>query len=208
MEKVESGESVLSLKRKRELVEEATENTAFSLHRHSNRNPRIGPGFNNRLEEPVQIIDEDEDEETEPESILTAEGGALDLPFKSRVIPDSVNYESLEIQNPSFVDSPIDSPINYPDTDVGTGTGVLPKHDQHASTIPSTSVGLSPSLPIPLPALVSMHPTINEMLARATKARGSSAQTLKQATTFPCYASTGGFSFHFSSSNCAVASAP
>ncbi|KAK0588150.1 hypothetical protein LWI29_035077 [Acer saccharum] len=74
----------------------------------------------------------------------------------------------------SSIDSPIDYLIPYPDTDAGASTVVLSEHDQPVVTISSTSVGLSPSLPIPLPAWVPTRPTINEMLVRAAKARGSS----------------------------------
>ena len=84
-----------------------------------------------------------------------------------------------QIQDHLFTNFPVDYPIHYPGTDVGDDTGALPEHDQPTFTIPSTSTGLSPSLSILLPALVPTCPAIGEMLARAAKARGSSAQVPK-----------------------------
>ncbi|KAK0606830.1 hypothetical protein LWI29_004924 [Acer saccharum] len=93
--------------------------------------------------------------------------------------------EGPEIQDPSFTNSPIDSPIHYHDTDTGAsaGTCVFPEHGQPAVTILSTLAGLSPSLPIPFPVLAPTRPTIGEMLARVAKARGSSVHAPKQAPT-------------------------
>ncbi|KAK0580473.1 hypothetical protein LWI29_002353 [Acer saccharum] len=98
---------------------------------------------------------------------------------------------STKIQDPSLanspidspidssIDSPIDSPIQHSDIDAGAGTGVLPEYDQPVVTIPSTQGGLSSSLLIPFLALVPARPTINETLARAAKAHGTSVQAPK-----------------------------
>ncbi|KAK0571685.1 hypothetical protein LWI29_019925 [Acer saccharum] len=106
--------------------------------------------------------------------------------MKISVVPFVSSFPALtglEIQDPLLANSHVDSSIHQSDIDAGVGTGVLSVHDQPVVTIPPTLAGLSPSLPILLPALVPTHPTISKMLARATKARRSSARVPKQALT-------------------------
>ncbi|KAI9192706.1 hypothetical protein LWI28_026828 [Acer negundo] len=60
---VQSGDNPLSLKRKRELIEQAAESTIVSLNCSSSRNLRIWLGFENSPSNPVHVVEEEEDHE-------------------------------------------------------------------------------------------------------------------------------------------------
>ena len=108
LEKVVSDENSPSSNKKKRTREETdlSDSDVPQLRRRSNRNPRIGSGFNNQPEHPVHIVDEDVEEDVEVEGRDDAPGVILSVIHEDPLscfhdlglIPDSVCTQDTLVQ--------------------------------------------------------------------------------------------------------------
>ncbi|KAI9186115.1 hypothetical protein LWI28_013898 [Acer negundo] len=179
-EQVESEENSSTPKgRKRNRDEvDASGDEQPPLRRRCTRNPRIGSGFHNRLEEPIHIVDEEDAKDVgraEKESnvpgvtLVGVHTGSFASFQDGRIVPDSVctvdtfadlrrNYKipdsiTLSLSYRAQTDQdPADSPIPSSFQDVGVDAGSKPQLPiQIPLSPPAPRMLLGPYLPISTP---------------------------------------------------------